>query len=121
MACCKVPIKINGFSGGCRAVRDETGDHITLSAITNTNIVGNDTVNRLSHLAYLGLKCVNIACPPILGLRDTLGELADFLDDNLSQINTYRSVTLGDLTTDATTAVKAGIASLIAGCGTCCS
>jgi hypothetical protein len=120
-----MPIKIAGFSGGCKTVRNDDGGVALLTHIGHLAYVLGDATNsnQLSHLAYLGLQCVNIACPPVLITEDTLGSLAEFLDANLTQVGRYRGATLGDLTASAvsvTTARKAGIASAIAGCG-CCS
>lgn len=132
MACCKVPVKIAGFSGGCATITGSTTAAGAISALTSigTNITtapGFVSTFSIAHLAYLGLKCVNIACPPSLNVADTLGDLAAFLDANLTAIGTYRSSSINDLTatgataTTAVAAIKAGIAALIAGCGDCCS
>jgi hypothetical protein len=123
MNCCKVPIKISGFSGGCAKVTDTNATiqaSITLDAITTGNFVSNLAI---TNLGYLGLKCVNIACPPALNVADNLTSLALFLDEWLTQVGTYRSSNITDVggAVDGSSATKAGIAALIAGCGDCCS
>ncbi len=119
MACCKVPIKISGFSGGCAQVTTADGTLTSLTSIDDIDFLVSGS--SLSHLAYLGLKCVNIACPPNLVVADSLPDLAAFLDAQLaSTIDT--NVTLGALGAAGTTGrnlIKNGIARLIAGCGCC--
>ncbi len=117
MACCKVPIKIAGFSGGCAKVTDGTDLQKLVSIVDTTFKV---STNNLSNLAYLGLKCVNIACPPHLVVADELTDLVSFLDAQLrSTIDTNVNTTaLG--TSQGHLLIKNGIALLIAGCG-CCS
>lgn len=119
MACCKVPIKIAGFSGGCARVTNIASALINLTDIDATTYQVSGS--QLSHLAYLGLKCVNIACPPTLVVNDNMASLVAFLDaQQAATINT--DVTLGALTVGftATSLIQNGIARLIAGCG-CCS
>ncbi len=117
MTCCKVPIKISGFSGGCAKVTAASADTaaIALGAVTASNFV---SAIAITNLAYLGLKCVNIACPPTLVVADTLGALAAFLDANLRAIGSYRDSSTADINDTAT---KAGLAALIAGCGCSCA
>lgn len=118
MACCKVPVKISGFSGGCATVGAGTVVSYLSLITTVSSVSGLDITN----LGYLGLKCVNIACPPTLVVADTLGDLAIFLDTYLGSAAAYRDSNTTDMIngTTGTTATRAGIASLIAGCG-CCS
>lgn len=120
MACCKVPIRIAGFSGGCARVTNESGTLVGLTNIDDITFLVSSS--SLSHLAYLGLKCVNIACPPNLVVADTLGALVSFLDTQLTAtINTDVALTaLEDLSSGSSLITK-GIARLIAGCGCCTS
>lgn len=120
MACCKVPIKIAGFSGGCARVTEAGSTLKNLTSIDDTTYQVSGS--QLSHLAYLGLKCVNIACPPTLVVNDNMASLVAFLDVQLvTTIDT--DVTLGALgaaNVTASSLIKNGIARLISGCG-CCS
>ncbi len=118
MACCKVPIKINGFSGGCAQVTNDSGTLIAFTDIDATTYQVSGS--QLSHLAYLGLKCVNIACPPNLVVNDNLTSLVAFLDaQQATTIGT--DVTLGALgTSGGNILIQKGIALAISGCG-CCS
>lgn len=120
MACCKVPIKIAGFSGGCARVTDGGGILQNLTDINDTNFQVSSS--QLSYLAFLGLKCVNIACPPNLVVADTLESLALFLNAQLtSTINTDVALTVLTDNVSGVSLIQNGIAQLIAGCSCCAS
>jgi hypothetical protein len=109
--CGKVSVKIAGFTG----CLDAPG---LLSAIDSASIFG--AANPAGSIAYLGAKCVKIACPPVLVLDDNMASLAIFLD---SQNTVTDKLDCSSATASIdTTRTRAGIAKMISCCTTdCCT
>ena len=117
MSCCKVPIKIKDFSGCAKVTATDTTVAVALTNIDTNSSIGSIGITLV---AYLGLKCINLACPPTFVLADDISSLVAFLDATTTFVFTQTApadMTIGEIDD---TVVKYAISKLIAGCGCAC-
>ena len=122
MSCIRgVPIKLGTFN----SVDTPCANSFASSSLAALNASSFDTATAsfaagvdASYIAYLGAKCVKIACAPVIAINDSPAALVSFLDANLTGYTPAGTETIGDFTNE--TLSKYGIAKAIAGCDSCC-
>lgn len=131
MTCSKLPIKLRDFSTGCARIAS-AATATTLGNLTSLNTSSSIGGVAATLVAYLILKCGNIACPPNLVFADSIGAIANSIDSISTWIGTSfvnasgivinpEDVTTGDFTgSGGTILVQYALLKGIAGC-CCCS
>lgn len=124
MSCNKVPVKLAGFNSittpCCNGliVSNVTLGGLDASSV-NTAPAHFTTGVDVSNIAYLAVKCVKIACAPVVVLQDNVNSLVAFLDANLTgftPVGTENSTSFTNITL-----AKYGLANAIGGCDSCCA